>query len=78
MRLGYLFGYRARALYWLPEGWNPGGDFLLRTHSAIEQNGGFVLGTTTKIGFYAKEIPASYHCPTCKILLTDTSAKDRA
>lgn len=68
MRRGYIYAPRSSAVYWLSEGIT-----LLRgivSTKNIEESGGFVLGTSTKIGFIAKKRSSSYHCKSCKILIT--------
>lgn len=68
MKWGYIYSPESRASYWLP-----GGEpfsFLNYSSENIKKSGGFVLGSATKIGFFAKKRPKSYLCVHCKIIVT--------
>ena len=65
---GYLYAPRSSAVYWLPEGIT-----LLRgivSSNNVEESGGVVLGSATRIGFFARKRAKSYYCKLCKILIT--------
>ncbi len=69
MVLGYIYAPEGHGTYWLPAHRNFEGYIVSERN--VKKSGGFVLGSVTKIGFWAKEIPPSYYCQTCKRLITE-------
>lgn len=69
MEYGYIHNISTmHASYWMPEGKDTSPPILTRKY--IEQNGGFVLGETTKRMLIRRGRPKGYLCRQCKILIT--------
>lgn len=68
MQCGYILDARGVMTYWLPE--NKKYMSMALSRKRIESLGGVVLGTETKLGFYAKERSKSYFCAHCNLIIT--------
>ena len=67
MKPGRLCSASGYGVFWLPEGSEYEG---LLTGKKVEEHGGVLLDTVTRIGFFAREKPESCWCPSCRIFLT--------
>lgn len=69
MTLGRIQPLGLRAPFWLPANGRVVQSPLLTT-DAVESVGGRVVGRATRIGFFARTLPASHLCAKCKVLIT--------
>ena len=68
MKLGRIYGEGEHGVFWLPEKADLGGWIL--TKKKIDDCGGIMLDTVTKVGFFAMAKPESYWCDNCQIFIT--------
>lgn len=68
MKLGQLRSESDRAVFWFPDHIKYRQWIL--TKKRIEEYGGVVLDTVSKIGFFATEKAESYWCERCNICIT--------
>ena len=68
MKLGRLHGEGGHAVLWLPD--KTEYKQWLLTEKRVEEYGGVVLDTVSKIGFFAKTKPESYWCSSCNLCIT--------
>ena len=67
MVLGRICGTSGHCAYWIPDGSGVEGALTVKR---IEKAGGLVMGSATRIGFFTKERPETWHCPQCQLLVT--------
>ena len=68
MKLGRIYGEGEHALFWLPE--DTAYTQWLLTQKRIEQCGGIMLDTVTRVGFFAMDKPESHWCDPCRVFIT--------